>query len=239
MATVPETNRQYAANPADLPPGTLVELFFDAIERVDSDDAMRYRAGEDDWRSISHREVLDRVRRIALGLEGLGLERGARVAILSENRPEWAQADWAALCAGITDVPIYDTLPSNQVEYILNDAEIRLVFVSNPEQLEKVREVWDRVPTLERAVLFDGESDDPRVMTLDALLEKGAGAEAARGEGFRERALQAKPEDIATMLYTSGTTGPPKGVLLSHNNIHSNVKAVQTMFTAGPEDTAV
>jgi long-chain acyl-CoA synthetase len=241
MATVnAESTRQYAAHPADLPRGTLVELFFHAVESVDSDDALRWREGPADWRSISHATFLERVRRTGLGLESLGLERGQRVAILSENRPEWAQADFAALCVGITDIPVYDTLPANQVAYILNDAEIRLVFVSNEEQLAKVQEVWDEVPSLQRAVLFDGASDDDRVLTLDALMELGREAEeSGRGDGFKERALKTEPEDIATMLYTSGTTGSPKGVLLSHNNIYSNVQAVQTMFEASAEDTAV
>ena len=240
MATVPDTTRQYAANPGELPAGTLVQLFFDAVEKVDSADALRFREGPGDWRSISHADFLERVRRTSLGLEKVGLERGQRVAILSENRPEWAQADWAALCAGITDIPIYDTLPSNQVAYILNDAEVRLIFVSTLSQLEKVLEVWGEVPSLERAVLFDGESDDDRVMTLAELVEEGRQAEeAGRGEGFRERALETTPDDVATMLYTSGTTGSPKGVLLSHNNIHSNCKAVNELFRAGPEDTAL
>ncbi|MEJ2502012.1 MAG: long-chain fatty acid--CoA ligase [Gemmatimonadota bacterium] len=241
MATAKaEPTRQYAANPADLPRGTLVELFFHAIEEVDGDDALRWRAGPHDWRSISHATFLERVRRTALGLEALGLERGQRVAILSENRPEWAQVDFAALCAGITDIPVYDTLPGNQVAYILNDAEIRLIFVSNRSQLEKVTEIWEQVPSLERAVLFDGTADDDRVLTLDELVELGREAEASgRADGFRERALQAKASDIATMLYTSGTTGPPKGVLLSHFNIFSNVQAVQSMFEASPADTAV
>jgi long-chain acyl-CoA synthetase len=240
MATVPDTGRQYAANPADLPRGTLVELFFDANDRFDSSDALRYRAGENEWRSISHRELLERVRRTALGLKALGLERGQRVAILSENRPEWAQTDWASLCAGVTDVPIYDTLPPPQIEYILNDAEVRLIFISNQEQLSKILGIWPQIPSLQYAVLFDGTSPDERVLTLADLMERGSAEEqAGGGADFRERALKVSPDDIATMLYTSGTTGPPKGVLLSHNNIFSNYQACASLFEAGPEDTAV
>ena len=240
MATVPETRRQYAANPADLPKGTLVEIFFHAVETFDSEDALRRRIGPDNWQSISHRELLDRVRRTSLGMRTLGLERGHRVAILSENRPEWAQADWASLCSGITDIPVYDTLPANQVAYILNDAEVRLIFVSNREQLSKIQEIWGEVPSLQRAVLFDGESEDDRVLTLEALEARGAAEEAAgKGGDFRERALECGPDDIATMLYTSGTTGSPKGVLLSHDNIHSNVVACGRLFDASPDDTAV
>ncbi len=240
MATVPDTGRQYAANPADLPRGTLVQLFFDAVERIDHPEALRHRVGENEWKSISHKELLDRVRRMVLAMRSLGVEPGQRVAILSENRPEWAQADWASLCAGVTDVPIYDTLPPGQIEYILNDAEVQLIFVSTPAQLDKILAIWPQVPSLKRAVLFDGASADDRVMTLAELLELGAEEEAAgKGGDFRERALQVAPDEVATMLYTSGTTGPPKGVLLSHNNIFSNYKACASLFEAGPDDSAV
>jgi long-chain acyl-CoA synthetase len=101
MATAAQDVHRYAANPAELPGGTLVELFFQALDRFDRPDALRWRAGAADWRGVSHAELLARVRGTALGLAALGLERGDRVAILSENRPEWAQADWAALCAGL------------------------------------------------------------------------------------------------------------------------------------------
>jgi long-chain acyl-CoA synthetase len=240
VATLSDTSRSYAANPADLPRGTLVRLFFEAIDQFDSPEALRYRVGEDDWRAISHRELLDRVRRTALGLGALGIERGQRVGILSENRPEWAQVDWAALCAGVTDVPLYDTLPPAQIEYILNDAEVQLIFVSNSNQLDKIVSLWPQVPSLRYAVLFDGESSNERVLTLAELLERGAAEEAGgAGADFRERALQVQPDDIATALYTSGTTGPPKGVLLSHNNIFSNCQACASLFEAGPDDAAV
>jgi long-chain acyl-CoA synthetase len=127
-------------------------------------------------------------------MKALGLERGQRVAILSENRPEWAQADWASLCAGVTDVPIYDTLPAGpggvHPERRRSPADLRL----DADAADKILAIWPQVPSLERAVLFDGESSDARVMTLAALMEKGAAEEAAgRGADFRDRALEASP----------------------------------------------
>ena len=125
----PPTGRRYAATPAEIPTGTLTELFLHAIE-FDKADALREKvAGR--WRSIAHAEVLERVRRAVLALEALGLARGDRVAILSENRPEWALSDYAALCAGLLDVPIYATLPPGQIAYILRDSGARLVFCSS------------------------------------------------------------------------------------------------------------
>ncbi len=234
------SGRKYAATPADLPRGTLTQLFFHAIENIDKADALREKV-DGRWRSISHAEVLQRVRRTVLALEALGLNRGDRVAILSENRPEWALADWAALCAGLLDVPVYATLPPNQIAYILRDCGARVVFCSTCDQLAKVVSVWDELPQLERAVVFDeGCSDDPRVTTFSAILKVGAQREAeGAGADFRERALACSPDDIATLIYTSGTTGEPKGVMLTHDNLASNVEATQRVILLDATDVGL
>jgi len=121
-------------------PGTLNELFFEAIERFDKPDAMLVKRGGE-YAPIGHREIERRVRHTALGLGTLGVKRGERVSILSENRPEWAIADYACLTIGITDVPIYPTLPPDQIAYILKDSGAVAIFVSNAEQSAKIAEV--------------------------------------------------------------------------------------------------
>ncbi|HEY8485717.1 MAG TPA: long-chain fatty acid--CoA ligase [Longimicrobiales bacterium] len=239
MSTRPGT-RKYVANPADLPRGTLVQLFFDAIDRHDKQDAFRHKV-RGGWRSISHAAFQADVRRLGLALEWLGVRRGDRVAILSENRPEWALADYATLCVGGVVTPIYATLPSNQIAPILRDAGARLIFVSTAEQLEKVRRARAELPALERIVVFEevevgGEGE----LTLGQALELGRREEAeGRGEGFRERALAADPEDLATIIYTSGTTGEPKGVMLTHANVYSNVRAVERVIEVSPSDVVL
>lgn len=205
-------------------PGTLTQLFFDAIAKFDRPDALQVKSGGT-YKPISHREIADRVRHAARGLLASGVSRGDRVGILSENRPEWAIADFACLTAGCTDVPIYPTLPADQIAYILKDAGASAIFVSTRDHAEKIKQIRARVPTLKSVIAFD-EVGALADMTLTTLEKRGAEGETAETtRRYRDEALKVKPDDLATLIYTSGTTGEPKGVMLSHDNIHSNVRA--------------
>jgi long-chain acyl-CoA synthetase len=217
--------------------GTLTQLFFTTVDRhAGLPAAFRSKVGGA-WVGITHRETLDRVQAIALGLRELGVSAGDRVAIISENRPEWALSDYACLVARATDVPIYPTLTTKQTEYILNDSESVAVFCSTTAQLDKVWEVKKSLPALRHVIAFDpgAAAQRPGVTTLAQLEAKGRAA-AARYPDWRTEALSVKPDDLATLIYTSGTTGEPKGVMLTHYNIWSNVQACLQMIPIGGGD---
>ena len=145
----------YARGEGDRPPpGTLNQLFFTAARRYSKPDAMMSRV-DGKWQPISHATILERVRRIALGLSSLGVARGDRVAILSENRPEWAFADYACLTSGFADVPIYATLPAEQIPYLLEDSGAVAIFVSTPAQAAKIAGVRARCTGLRYVIAFD------------------------------------------------------------------------------------
>ena len=230
-----------ASNPAELPAGTLIELFFSAVEK--HGDGLAYRYFPDGGReleNITFGEVYEVVRSAAAGLQELGLNRGERVAILSENCLEWAIVDFACLCAGILDVPIYSTLTAPQVAYILENSQAQLVFVSDAEQAEKALDACGQIGRDLRVVVFD-PADPPHesVLVWRDFLEHGRNAAADGDQRFRAKALEARPEDAATILYTSGTTGDPKGVILTHNNLATNVKAVQRILPNSADDTSL
>jgi len=216
---------------------TLCDLFFDSVDTFRKADHLRVKR-DGTWRDVSSEEFLRAVEELALGLRALGVERGDRVAILSENRPEWAYADFASLALGAIDVPIYATLTPPQVLYILRDSESKVVLVSTPAQARKLAEVRAQAPALRHVVLMD-ERPLEGTLALEEVRARGREALARDPRAVRESAARARPEDVATFIYTSGTTGDPKGVMLTHNNLVSNVKGSMKVFAMGRDDLAL
>jgi long-chain acyl-CoA synthetase len=222
----------YARGGPRPPPGTIVKLFFDAIERR-SPNAMQVRV-DGKYQPIAHERILEWVRRIAFGLSALGVRRGDRVAILSENRPEWAIADFACLTIGAADVPIYATLPAEHITYLLNDSGAAVIFVSTVQQAQKIAQIRSEVPKLAHVICFDEAAGALCSMTLSNLERTGSANDSPDlAAAWRRDALAVAPDDLATIIYTSGTTGEPKGVMLSQDNIHSNVAATAGAIDSG------
>jgi long-chain acyl-CoA synthetase len=203
-------------------PRTLNELFFGAMDRLATRPAVLRRKNAGRWEETSGSAMLARVHDVSLGLRDLGVSRGDRVAILSENRPEWAMADYACLTLRAADVPIYPSLPAKQVEYILRDAGAVAIFVSTKQQLAKIQEIRGNLPALKHVIVFDDLAAVEGTIPFVDVAIRGRQAQARFGD-WRAEALTAGPQDLATIIYTSGTTGDPKGAMLSHGNITSNV----------------
>ncbi|HET9010700.1 MAG TPA: AMP-binding protein, partial [Gemmatimonadaceae bacterium] len=142
-----------SGGPRNTAPGTLTQLFFDAVEKHDKPDALQYKVNGV-YKPISSRALAERVRRAGFGLAELGVAPGDRVGILSENRPEWAIADYACLTTSLADVPIYPNLPAEQAGYILHDAGVVALFVSDAAQAAKIAEVRGNLPTLRHVITF-------------------------------------------------------------------------------------
>ena len=222
-----------------VPSSTLAALFFEAIERHNRPNA--YQVKRDGvWQPLAHADVLERARRIAFGLEALGVDRGDRVGLMSENRPEWALADWACLCSGVTDVPIYPTLPAEQIIHPLNDAGVVVLFVSTPEQAAKAGSVRANLGTLRTIISFTEPVPPGADYSLAELEAAGALLDSPeRAAAWKATALAIAPDDLASLIYTSGTTGLPKGVMLSHGNIASNCAALRSRLDLRAGDLAL
>jgi long-chain acyl-CoA synthetase len=182
--------------------------------------AVRYKDGAQ-WIDRSFNQVLETARQLGLGLTQLGIEKGDRVAILGNTRPEWSHFDFAALSIGATVVPIYQTNSAEECRYVLENSDAKVVVVEDEEQLAKIREVRSQLPLLENVVLMVGEAED--ALSTAALSAKGGEADPALWE---QRYSAVTPEDICTFIYTSGTTGPPKGCVISHGNYRAMLDMV-------------
>jgi long-chain acyl-CoA synthetase len=190
------------------------------------------------WNLISTEGFETSVRRLSLGFQSLGLKPGDRVALLSENRPEWVMADLAALAAGGVTVPIYTSLLPDQVRYIIDDSGARMVVCSDLDLWRKVEAVRSELPALERVILIEG--DPPAgVHAFSDVLDMGVRSEAREPGRFEQSAKAVRPGDLASIIYTSGTTGLPKGVMLSHSNFISNVVSLTEVIDFREDDTAL
>jgi long-chain acyl-CoA synthetase len=195
---------------------TIADLLPLAVERFGGGPAVEYRDESGTWVSKSFDEVGEVVRRLSLGLIALGIEKGDKVAILANTRAEWTYFDFAALTAGATVVPIYQTNSPEECQYVLENSDSKAVIVEDAEQLAKVEQVRGSLPKLEHVIVMAGSGDD--AISMDDLVERGSGRSESEWE---ERWRSVTPDDICTFIYTSGTTGPPKGCVISHGNYRS------------------
>ena len=224
-------------------PNTLIRIFLDSVAQHRKAALFMRRlpdtAGRGRWESISSDRARTDVESLALGLAALGVRRGDRVALLSENRYEWAVTDLATLGQGAVTVPIYPTLTAPQVRYILENAEAKVCVLSSPAQLEKLLAVADALPRLATLIVMDPPpvARDARVRGWSTVLADGERRRAADPAAFRAMADATRPGDLATIIYTSGTTGDPKGAMLTHDNIAANVEACLQVVELKPDDT--
>ena len=172
------------------------------------------------WKEFTWEEYLNKVRSASLGFYELGVREGDKVAIHSENRPEWVFADLGIQTIGSVSVGIYPTSPASEVEYLLSHSEASVLVVEDEEQLDKALEAWDRLEKLQKIVVIDPRGvrglDDPRIITFQDLLDLG---DLVVGKSFEEMTKTISSSETAIIVYTSGTTGPPKGAMITHENL--------------------
>ena len=212
---------------------TLTDLFLNLSKKYKGTDKTAFARKpktDEPYETITWDQVHEDAHTLAAYMVKHGIEAGDRVAILSENRYEWAVVDLALQLIGAINVSLYTSLPSKQCEYILKNSEAKMFFVSTGIQLKKAREVFDNCEHLNRVIAFDEPNissymDDAYVSLFDQAMVEGAKELPKVEDEIARRSKAIEPEDLATLIYTSGTTGKPKGAMLTHRNIVSNVKA--------------
>ena len=219
-----------------LPVTTLCEVFWH-ISRIPRDGIM-HRKLKGRWIPIARAEFTEMVREAGQGFMALGVEPSSKVALLSETRPEWAVADFAILGTGAVNVPIYPTLLSEQIAYIINDSQPTTIVCSTAEQMKKIDEIRDEIPSVKHVVCFE-PVDRADTFTLDKIRELGRVRMKEDPDGFERRSAAVSSDDVATIIYTSGTTGPPKGAILTHENLTQNAVRSLQVLRVRKEDIAL
>jgi len=228
--------------PVELPArdDTLPATFQRTVREQGERPALHFRVG-DHWTPISWNEYGSAVARFANALLSEGIQPGARVAIWAGNRPEWQIADLGTMHAGAATVAIYQTLAPSQVEYILAHSEARVLVVEQPEFLDQIEGVRDRLPALTRVILLEGEVPELAgwVVSWETALRRGHDFGRVRPGLLATRWQSVRPDDMASLIYTSGTTGTPKGAILTHRNLTWTLDSTLRYVPASPGDRVI
>ena len=212
----------------DAIPQTIPHYCFESFRRHAKSDALAFKV-DGSWHYINGLDAIDRVKRIAMGLIALGVKAGDRIAIISENRPEWSLVDLAMLSVRAVNVPIYTTQAVEQIRYILENSGARMLFISGKKLWKHAEQAIQTVESLEKLVFFEDDGlpeGNSRAITLGDVEAAGEKQSKVDSELVDAEMAQIEPGDLATIIYTSGTTGEPKGVMLTHDNFVSNIVSI-------------
>lgn len=219
---------------------TVGRLFLDVVKKYTDKEVLLYKH-EGKFHGIRFREFLQKVECFSAGIEALGFRRGDRLAILSENIPQWMICDIATVGAGGVDVPLYTSLTQSHLEYIINDSGSKIIVVSNESLLKKILLIRNKLRTVEKIIIIESKSENKpeEAFAYKEVIEIGRERLKGGSESYEKKVLTVKPSDIATIMYTSGTTGVPKGVMLSHGNIAAEIQALGKSIEVEEDDLLI
>jgi long-chain acyl-CoA synthetase len=218
---------------------TICSLFVDAARRSTEYPAVKFKS-HDHWHQLTWQQYFERAQEISFSLHELNLKPSDKIAIMSNTRVEWSLTDYAAMGSGAIVVPIYHSITIEDCEYILNNSESRFLFVESKALVKSILTIIDKCPQLEKIICFERiESEDERVIPWDTFLNYGRVLFEKEPKKFEQSCRAVTASDVATILYTSGTTGLPKGVVLCHSNIISEVVDAFSLFGVGPADSSL